>query len=592
MSLSNAKGRLDQGSGEPSTQFVSVSDLKTAFDDLAAQWTSDISAVTAAAGGYGPNWVAASNAPAAVKNAVLAGGGAVASGSADNAVIAARLATYQAVYLTEGDFTISSTIVMPQGRTLAGSGVRATRLNGASGLSGSFISITSDHTMVTRMTISSGSETAAHGIDAAITSQTGFTTGADGCTVLSELVLRNIKGDGIRMTGYNNRDSKTYNVHVWNATGRGFFFDCPDGSAQQIVAGTCGSHGVEIGTGSANWRITNAKSWYSDGDGFLVQSVRHTLVNVEAQDNMLAGIRILGYLVTVNGFLADSNSFDGGTGLQNVHSGVEVGRTSSGTTSGGGNVVLANGQAWDKNEGSRGRMQRSGIRLRSTVRDLILIGVSTGNGLGGSHSNYTEGIEFDNPSDITHSSNIVWAASHSVIVGGSGGGGGGGETIYADNISGSAQETTVTGTTLTTHANLSVEVPGNQKRYRVEGVLLFRADSTQHLKMAVCPEVVTGSGSPEGFMQYTFQDTTGASTVASKYLNASGTNAVSAQGASANGGTSTSVGEVRTVTFAGSVYLGSTVTTGSISVKVAESVGTGTGVKALVNSWIRVTPLS
>ena len=588
MSLSNAKARLDRGAGEPATQFVSASDIKAAFDDLSAQWTSDIAGVTAAAGGYGPNWVAASNAPQAVKDAVLASGGAVATGTADNAVIATKLSSYQAVYLSEGDFNIASTIVMPQGRTLSGVGVRATRLNGVSGLSGSFISVTSDHTMVTRMTISSGTESSAHGIDCAITSSSGFTTGADGCTVLMELVLRNIKGDGIRMTGFNNRDSKMYNVHVWNATGRGFLLDCPDGSAQQIVAGTCGSHGVELGTNSSNWRVTNAKSWYSDGDGFLVQSVRHTLVNVEGQDNMLAGIRILGFFITVNGFLADSNSYDGSTGLQNVHSGVEVGRTSSGTTSGGSNVVLANGQAWDKNEGSRGRMQRSGVRLRSSVRDLVLLGVSTGNGAGGSHSNYTAGIEFDNPSDVTHSSNLVWAVSHSVLVGGSAGGGA--ATEYADNISGSAQEVAVTGTTLTTHANLSLEVPGGQKRYRIEGLLLYRADSTQHLKTAVVPEIVSGSGTVDGFIQYTYQDTTGASQVASKYLTAA--NVISAIGASANGGTSTSTGEVRTVQFTGYAYMGSSVTTGSISVKVAESVGSGTGVKALVGSWLRITPLA
>lgn len=544
----------------------------------------------AASGGYGPNWIAAYNAPTDVKNAVTAAGGAVATGTADNTVIAARLALYDAVYLTEGDFTIAATIVMPQGTALSGSGIRATRLNGVSPLSGSFISVTSDHTMVSRMTLSSGSETSAHGIDCNITSATGFTTGADGNTVLTELVLRNIKGDGIRHTGYNNRDSKTYNVHVWNATGRGFFFDCGDGSAHQIVAGTCGSHGVELGTGSSNWRVTNAKAWFSDGDGFLIQSVRHTLVNIEAQDNMLSGIRILGYLTTINGFLADSNSFDGGTGLQNVHSGVEVGRTSAGANSGGGNIVLANGQSWDKNEGSRGRCQRSGIRLRSTVRDLVLIGISTGNGVGGSHSNYTEGIEFDNPADMTHASNIVSAVSHSVSIGGSGGSAG--ETVYADNIASSAQEATVTGTTLTTHANLSLEVAGGQKRYRVEGILLYRADSTQHIKVAVCPEIVSGSGTAEGFIQYTYQNTSSASVVDSKYINSSGTNAIAAIGASANGGTSTSTAEVRTVQFTGSVYLGTSVVTGSISVKVSESVGTGTGVKALTNSWLRVTPLS
>lgn len=42
--VDDAKARLDQGVGEPATQFVSVSDFKAAFDDLAAGWASDINA--------------------------------------------------------------------------------------------------------------------------------------------------------------------------------------------------------------------------------------------------------------------------------------------------------------------------------------------------------------------------------------------------------------------------------------------------------------------------------------------------------------------------------------------------------------------
>lgn len=40
MTVTNAKGRLDQGGGEPSTGYVTPSDIQTAFDDLESAWTT------------------------------------------------------------------------------------------------------------------------------------------------------------------------------------------------------------------------------------------------------------------------------------------------------------------------------------------------------------------------------------------------------------------------------------------------------------------------------------------------------------------------------------------------------------------------
>lgn len=585
MSVVDAKSRLDQGGGEPTEGFITALDIKTSYDDLEAAWQADLAA--AVGGGTGLAVVAASDAPAGL----IAGATYACDGVDDQAQIATALAAHGVVLLTEGTFSIAETIEMPQAATLIGSGAGTTELVGASGLSGEFISITSDHCTVAYMTISAGAEASANGIVSNATSSSGFTTGADQCTTLTHLVLRNIKGDGIVMSGSNNRDCKISQIHVWNATGRGYHFNCPDGSAHQIVAGTCGSHGVELGTSSSNWRISNAKSWYSDGDGFLIQSVRHTLSQIEAQDNELAGIRILGGFVTINGFLADSNSWYGDTSLQNVHSGVEVGRTSAGSASGGYNVVLSNGQAWDKNETSRGRCQRSGIRLRSTVRDLVLSNVSTGNGSGGSHSNYTTGIEFDNPADMTHASNAVVAAmSHSedVTGGGSGGSSSSEQTVYKATT---GQETTVTGTTLTADAQLTAEGDGGQTRFLIRGVILYRADSTTHAKIALVPSIVSGSGTVEGFAQYSYTDTSGNPAVTQAYLNTSGSNAIAAIGASTDAAGSSSTGEVRAVHFEGSCYFGGSVTTGAMTVKVAESGGTDTGVKIIVGSWMQFQQL-
>ena len=529
--------------------------------------------------------VAASDAPEAVKQ----GADYRCDGTADEIEITMALQSHGAVILSPGTFEVNSSITMPQQSSLIGAGTGKTELVGGADLADQFILINMDHCTVANLTISSGDEAAADGIVSNATSSSGFVTGADQCTTLTHLVLRNITGDGIVMSGSNNRDCKLSQIHVWNATGMGYHLNCPDGSAHQIVAGTCGSHGVVLGTSSSNWRISNAKSWYSDGDGFLIQSVRHTLSQIEAQDNELAGIRILGYFVTVNGFLADSNSWYGDTSLQNVHSGVEVGRTSAGSTSGGSNVILSNGQAWDKNESSRGRCQAYGVRLRTGVRDLVLANISTGNGSGGSHSNYTDGILFDTSSDMTHASNAVVACwSHSVDVTGGGGAASSEQTVYKATT---GEETTVTGTTLTADDELTAEGDGGQTRFLIRGVILYRADSTTHAKIALVPSIVSGSGTVEGFAQYSYTDTSGNPAVTQAYLNTSGSNAITAIGASSDADASSSTGEVRAVHFEGSCYFGGSVTTGAMTVKVAESGGTDTGVKIIVGSWMQFKQL-
>ena len=539
------------------------------------------------AGGYGPNWVASSTAPAAVRTAVTNSGGSVADGTADNVEINAALATYKAVYLTEGTFNIAATITLPQATAIHGSGIGATQILSAAGVSGSLFSITSDHCTISRMTISGNGQTA-DGINANVTASTGFTTGQDACTMLFELVLRNIVGDGIIMQGFNNREGKLYNIHVWNATGRSYYLNCPDGSIQQCISGTPGGNGFELGTSASNWRITNCKSWYSNADGFLIQGVRHLLTGLEGQDNAFAGIRILGSLIALEGFTADSNSYEG-TLYDNVHSGLEIGRTSAGTNSGGYNITVSGGQSWDKNEGSRGYKQRSGIRVRSGARDLTIVGVDTGDPAA-THHNATAGIEFDAPADLNDSSNNILAISHDVRIASPAAAVA--QTVWSSYKNTAAQEAVVTGTTLTEDAQIQVSIPGGGIRYSIEATIFYRADSTQDAKMAIVPSIVTGSGTIDGFGHYTYTDGSGVDQVDTKYLNTGATGPIIADGASVDAANSVVNSEVRSVRVSCSVYVATTITTGKFALKVSESAGTGTGVKVLAGSRIKAELLA
>lgn len=377
-----------------------------------------------ASGGL-PFYVAASNAPTAVKTAVSAAGGAVCDGTADQVEINAALTTYKNVVLTEGDFNITASIVPPRGRSLRGAGADATRIYAQSGLTGSLISITVDHVSVYQLGLN-GNSISADGINANVTSSTGFATGADACVVLDDIVMRNIAGNGVVMSGSFNRDSKLSKVHVWNATGKSFVLDCPDGSATQCISGSPSSHGFHFTTNAANWRVSNSKSWFAVGDGFWIQGARNRVDACEAQDNQWAGFRVNGSLIALDGVTADSNSWVTGNTNANVHSGIEIGRAFDGTTftnSGGFDISLTNVMSWDKNESARGRAQRSGIRVRTGARGLHIDGFTTGD-TAATHFNVTAGIEFDTPSDQTHSSNYVSGINHRVAIVPGGGGSG------------------------------------------------------------------------------------------------------------------------------------------------------------------------
>jgi hypothetical protein len=368
------------------------------------------------AGGYGPNWIAASNTVTSVKNAISAAGGLVCDGTADQVQINAQLATYGSCEAANGDYYLSAPVTPAARRRLRGQGP-LTRFIGASGLTTAFFSLTADHIWLSDFLMIAGAEAAATDhILANVTSSTGFITGADACINLSNLISQNAKGRGIVMTGTNNRDSKINKIHIHNPVSHGMYISSPDGNFEQVVVGTPGGNGIWMDSGSSNWHGVNSKCWYADLDGFLLNGIRGTFIGIEGQDNLGAGIRIIGNDLTVTDWTADSNSFDGGTGVTNVHSGLEVGRTFAQGTSGGFDINIGPGQSWDKNESGRGYNQRAGVRLRTGIRGLTMVGVGTGDPAG-THHNVTGGIVFDTSADLTNAANSVSAClSHRVRI--------------------------------------------------------------------------------------------------------------------------------------------------------------------------------
>lgn len=360
-------------------------------------------------GGYGPNWLAASDAPDAVKRAVKASGGVVSSGGDDAPAFQTLVNNYGNPRWT-GTMKFGATVLPPKWRYVQGSGP-SDSVTGLASLSGAFFRSTHDHNWYSDFTLSAGQEAAGtHGIDTNVVDQVGFSTGADACTLIERVVTRNIKGDSIIIQGFNNRDAKLSKLHLWNSVGRGLVLASPDGRATDVVVGTAGSHGIELTNQSANWHV-QGKSWYSDGDGVRVAGARHTLTNIEAQDNDLAGIRVIGNLIELSSWLADSNSYSG-TKYTGVHSGLEIGLLPSpaagtpGTASGGYNITIMGGRSWDKNEGKRGVNQRYGVLVRGGVRGLVMVGVQTGMTTD-THGNLVDGIKFLTPSDLTHPSNYI-----------------------------------------------------------------------------------------------------------------------------------------------------------------------------------------
>ena len=389
----------------------SVGSAASRTDDLVTLGEAKALLAPGVAGGFGPNWIAAYNSAPSIKDAVLAAGGKVCDYAGDQVEFNSQLSAFGHVVFATGDYKLDASITPPAKRFLQGSGPLS-EFKGGAALTGAFIKTTNvDHVWLRDFSMTGLDEAAGtHHIHSDATTDTAFWTGSDACIKIDNITSRYHKGNALRMTGSFNRDSKIHSIHAWNGTGTSYFLDSPDGKATGLISGTAGGHGAEIpGT---NWHVSG-KMWYADGNGWYVTGSRITLVDTEAQDNEKAGYLLRGNSITMTGFLADSNSYigaSGGTVNTNVFSGVEVGELNAdGTTySGGYDISLSAGQAYDKNEGARGYRQRSGIRLRSGVRGLTMSGIGTGDSVS-NLKNVTAGIEFVTSTDLNHTNNAVSA---------------------------------------------------------------------------------------------------------------------------------------------------------------------------------------
>jgi hypothetical protein len=371
-------------------------------------------------GAYGPNAVAASNAPAAVKAAVASAGGSVCDGTADNVEIAAKLAAYKHVRLTEGLFNVAATLNLTRGQSLVGCGVEVTVLKAATGLSGRMIyGQNTDHNTLSDFTIDGNSiGTTVTGIELNATSNTGFPSHQknEACHVLQRLQIHDVTGIGVYIAGTYNRDCKLDSVDVHNAGTDGFKIASPDGKMSKCVAGSPGAYAFNF-DGAANWHADNCKGWYAVLDGFIIGattgSARITLTACEAQDCHRAGFRMArGNAITFTGCIADSNSNTSGQ----TYSGFEIGLTDPTTASSyvGGGTTLTGCVAYDKNEGSRGYQQKYGFRFGAGTRRLTFTGFGTGDNA--NHHNVTDGVLFNTSADRTNAENVVLGNNHGVLL--------------------------------------------------------------------------------------------------------------------------------------------------------------------------------
>lgn len=378
-----------------------------------------------AASGPGPNWVASSTAPAALKAAVLAAGGVVCDGTADEADVVTKLAAYNDVVLTEGDYAWAASVTVGKGKSLHSlGGPRTARLMGAAALTtGQFILVNSENAFVAGLYIKKNAANAVvDGIVLNIPSGTGFDSGGE-----SKTVIRDCIADGVHIgysaAGNSAQDTKLYNLTAKACTQYGFWIDSPDGNMLHCTAGSIvgpgdgTGHGFVFTSNSASWHVGLCKAWFCKGDGWYIRGVRHYMVGIEGQDCSYAGIRMNAFFSTIIDPIADSNSYtNGNTFAQNgLHAGIEVGLTQAGAKQGGDSCTLIGGHSWDKNEGSRGYAQKYGIWIKATINGLTILGLYTGDPAD-THKNITDGAFFANVNDITRATNNILFMNHNVRV--------------------------------------------------------------------------------------------------------------------------------------------------------------------------------
>lgn len=396
---------------------------------------------TAAAGGFGPNYVATATSPAELRRAVAAAGGFVGTGVNDHVGMNAVSAKFGEMVAVQGQYGMGGPLSPLARRRIVGWGT-STELTAAKGLSGAMVSVTTDHVHLSQFAMVGNAGRAdtstwqgeAAGTDHLVVDNTtkspngvDFWTGSESTFFADNLVSKNAKGRGIVWSGSFNRDSKISQCHIYNPINDGMTVAVVDGMISAITVGTPGGYGFNFTSKCANLEVWGLKAWYCELDGFLLDTIRCGFSQLQAQDCRKGGIRLLGDgLNTLYNSSADSNSYVSGNGNRGISSGLEVGLNAATVAGTPGSKAQYKGNDWtisgfrsyDKREGgdARGYNQRHGVLIGAGVGDLTLDNVKTGR-LTGTHHNLVGGVVFVDAATRTDASNsFTNVRSHGTLI--------------------------------------------------------------------------------------------------------------------------------------------------------------------------------
>lgn len=323
---------------------------------------------------------------------------------------------------------------------------------------------------------------------------------------------------------------------------------------------------------------------YKDGAGWYIKGSRNRFFGVEAQDNGGHGIIVRLGKNTFVGATADSSNYtdniSGTAGLYEC-SGFYIGASVS-------SVTLTGIQAYNRSSSSQ--LQKRGVTIDAAARNVYLQGTAWDNKSTSTAADPADGVGWVN--GAAHSTHEVRVQSSfgSSLLTISNGGTAGASGVVAKR-KGSADEVTVTGTTLTADGQLTASVPGGARYYRVEALIIYRADATDNARVGFATAVVSGSGTVDFHWQPHY--TAAAGTAQNPYVlsQVGTTRYVVADG---DGGvTGSGYTNQRSVYVVGHMYVGTSVTTGSVTLQVATDTNTGgTGIKVKENSYLTVTPVT
>lgn len=325
---------------------------------------------------------------------------------------------------------------------------------------------------------------------------------------------------------------------------------------------------------------------YKDGAGWFIKGTRNAFTGCQAQDNAGYGFLLRLGKNVFEGCRADSNNY-----LDNI-SGSAGQYECSGwyITASASDVVITGAQAY--NRSSYSQLQKNGFTIDATTRNVYLTGNAWDNKSSSGAADPLDGVVWINgPAHSSHEVKVLSAfgSTRTTISNGTTASASSGAVAKRK---GSGDEVTVTGTTLTADNVLTVSVPGGAKYYKVEGFILYRADATDDAKIGLATAVVSGSGTVDCHWQP--QYTTAGGTTAAQPYELSQVGSVRSVVADGQGGvTGSGFTNQMALSITGILYVGTTVTTGSLTVQVAANGTTGnTGVKVKENSWLAVTPFT